>query len=157
MNWLKRLFTPKNQVPEPIKSEDFLDETVFEDGTVQYKTTDKHGLVDGNHHYTNCVETIKQLKREGKHVEAIELLEKTVDATERESKKFGKGWGVAPWYYEQLAIIYRKENMYDKEVAILERYQSQEKAPGVSPEKLKVRLEKAKQLLEQFRLEWIEF
>jgi len=128
---------------------EFIEETVLDDGSVVMKTTDKYGLIDNENHYTDCVETVKQLKREGKHLEAIAILEKAVNATERESKKFGKGWGVAPWYYEQLAIIYRKERMYDKEVEILERYQSQEEAPGAKPEKLKIRLEKAKQLLEK--------
>jgi hypothetical protein len=54
---------------------------------------------------------------------------------------------VAPWYYEQLAILYRKEKQYQQEVAILERYASKPKAPGVGPEKLAARLEKAKELL----------
>ena len=106
----------------------------------------KAGSVDGVH-YTDSLEQIKQLKREGKNQEAIEALLRSVYATESESKFAGEGWGVAPWYYEQLAILYRKEKLYHKEVEILERYASQPKAAGIGPEKLAARLVKAKELL----------
>ena len=120
-----------------------------------------------NNHYTDSVEQIKQLKHEGKHTEAIEILLKCVEATEAESKeanskpllddKFAflsegrseSSWGVAPWYYEQLAILYRKEKQYAKEVEILERYSNQPKAPGVGPKKLAERLVKARDLMEK--------
>jgi len=105
----------------------------------------KAGSVDGSH-YTDYVEKVKQLKREKKHDEAIKLLLRLVDATESESKVAGPGWGVAPWYYEQLAILYRKEKRFDDEVEILERYESQSKAPGAGPSKLVERLEKAREL-----------
>lgn len=87
-----------------------------------------------------------QLNRDGRYDEAIELLTKLVDATESESQAAGPGLGVGPWYYEQLAIIYRKQKRLDDEVAILQRYAGQPKAPGVGPSKLAERLEKAKQL-----------
>lgn len=61
-------------------------------------------------------------------------------------------WGVAPWYYEQLAIIYRKEKQYRKEVEILERYERQVKAPGAGAQKLANRLVKAKELLQKSTL-----
>jgi hypothetical protein len=97
-------------------------------------------------HYTAYVERVKQLKVEDKYDEAIELLLKLVDGTEKEARGHGNGWGVAPWYYEQLAIIYRKKKRYDDEVQILERYENQPKAPGAGPGKLAERLLKAKQL-----------
>ena len=116
-------------------------------------------------HYTDSVEEIKTLKREGRNAQAIELLLKCIDATEKEAKSANSkpsvlderfafleedrsehGWGVAPWYYEQLAILYRKEKQYQKEVEILERYEQQEKAPGVGPQKLADRLVKAREL-----------
>lgn len=122
------------------------------------------GKVDDGH-YTNSVEKIKALKREGRNSQAIELLLKCVDATEKEAKSADSkpsvlderfsfleegqsehGWGVAPWYYEQLAILYRKEKLYQKEVEILERYEKQKKAPGVGPQKLADRLVKAREL-----------
>jgi hypothetical protein len=65
---------------------------------------------------------------------------------EAESKVGGQDWGVAPWYYEQLAILYRKGKDYSKEVEILERYEAQSKAPGMGPEKLALRLIKARGL-----------
>jgi hypothetical protein len=115
-------------------------------------------------HYTDSVERIKDLKREGKNVEAIQILLKCVDATEKEARyanslpvldeqffflekgRSEHSWGVAPWYYEQLAILYRKEKQYQKEVEILERYEKHEKAPGVGPQKLADRLVKAREL-----------
>ena len=101
------------------------------------------GSVDGEH-YTSYVEQIGQLKREKRHQEAIELLLKIVDAAEAESKVSGQG--VAPAYYEDLAIIYRKEKRYADEVAILERYDAQTKGPGAKPKVLAERLVKAKKL-----------
>ncbi len=53
---------------------------------------------------------------------------------------------MASWYYEQLAILYRKEKQYDNEVEILERYERQPKAPGAGPEKLADRLMKAREV-----------
>ena len=105
----------------------------------------KAGEIDGKH-YPFYFEEIKRLKREKKHDEAIELLLKTIDATERESKAAGKGWGVAPWYYKQLAIVYRKEKRYDDEIAILERYKHLTNAIGALPEDFATRLKKAKEL-----------
>ena len=102
--------------------------------------------VDGEH-FTSYVEQIRQLKREKRHQEAIELLLKTVDVTESEANV--DGLGVAPWYYEQLAIIYRKEKRYADEVAILERYDAQPKGPGAKPKVLADRLVKARKLADE--------
>lgn len=79
----------------------------------------KLGFV-GSHHYTHYVEEIKQLKREKQYEKAISLLLKIVDAAENESIK--KSWAVPPWYYEQLAIIYRQQKEPHNEEAILRRY-----------------------------------
>jgi len=102
-------------------------------------------------HYTEYGERVKQLKAENRLDEAIDLLLKLVDQTEKEAKNHGKGMGVAPWYYEQLAVIYRKQKRYGDEVQILERYENQPKAPGVSPHKLAERLVKARQLRDKQR------
>ena len=106
---------------------------------------DKPGFVEGKH-FTDHVERVKQLKKEGRHDKAIKLLLKLVAATETESKEAEGPSGVAPWYYEQLAIIYRKEKQYGDEVAILERYEKQPKAQGASPGKLAKRLKQARTL-----------
>lgn len=105
--------------------------------------------VDGLH-YVNHVDKIKQLKRENRNDEAMELLQKCVNATESESEV--TGCGVAPWYYEQLAILYRKQKDYVSEVSVLERYQRQIAAPGGGPKKLSERLNKARVLLERSNL-----
>lgn len=105
---------------------------------------DGPGMVRG-WHFTEWVEAVKELRRRGDEPAAQELLLQLVDATEAEARV--DGYGVAPWYYEQLAISYRKGGELEKEVAILERYATQRHAPGASPPKLLERLEKAKQRL----------
>ncbi len=101
------------------------------------------GRVRGRH-YTDYVEDVKSLRRSGQDESAERLLLELVDATEEESRI--RGTGVAPWYYEQLAIIYRKRKDPAAEVAILERYASQPHAPGAGPAKLSKRLTKARRL-----------
>ena len=110
----------------------------------RYELTEKPGYIDGAH-YTEYVDRINDLKRAGKTDDAIALLLKCVDATESEDRV--NQWGVAPGYYEQLAILYRKEKRHREEVSILERFSQQRKAPGALPPKLETRLIKAKQLL----------
>lgn len=90
-------------------------------------------------HYTSAPETVKQLKREGKLEEAESLLLWCVEETEEEARR--EGLGVAPWYYEQLAIVYRKQGRTEDELAILERFGSQKHALGARPAKLIKRLE----------------
>lgn len=68
-------------------------------------------------HYTEWVEPIKQMKRDGNHGEAVALLRECQAATIRADRGTP-----APWYFEQEAIIHRKEKQYAAEVAALERY-----------------------------------
>ncbi|MEX0643363.1 MAG: tetratricopeptide repeat protein [Pirellulales bacterium] len=145
MGWLKKLLGMESG---DARTQPYRD--VMRDYAAERARVKEAGAVDGEH-YTDHVEQVKQLKRDGRYDEAIELLAKLVDATESESRTAGPGWGVAPWYYEQLAIIYRKQKRLDDEVAILERYAAQPKAPGVGPSKLAERLEKAKQLASKAR------
>lgn len=93
-------------------------------------------------HYSDYVDRVKWLKANSRNNDAIDLLKGLV--LETESEAAAKEFGVAHWYYEQLAILYRKEKRYDDEVEILERYASQPKAPGAGPNKLAERLEKAR-------------
>jgi len=88
------------------------------------------------------VDEVRQLKSHGQVEAAERLLLELVAATEGESRT--EGCGVAPWYYEQLARLYAKQKESTKEIAILERYDAQRHAPGVSPSKLAARLEKAR-------------
>jgi len=108
---------------------------------------DKPGYYKGLH-YTEYVDEIRRLKANGDYDEAEKLLLCLVDAVEAEAK--AEGWGVAPWYYEQLAIIYRKRKDYQAEVAILERFARQRRAPGVKPPVLLERLAKARELLAKY-------
>jgi DNA polymerase-3 subunit epsilon len=103
----------------------------------------KAGYVDGKH-YTEHIERVKFLKRDGDYDNAERLLTRLVDAVEEESKTLENG--VTPWYYEQLAIVFRKRKDYVSEIAILERFSKQRHSPGVSPPKLLERLEKTKTL-----------
>ncbi len=104
---------------------------------------DHPGFVDGEH-FTAYAEEVKQLKRERRHEEAIALLLKLIAATEAESRDPGGSDRVAPWYYEQLAIIYRKEGRIDDEVASLERYESRCNELGNNAGSLAERLAKAR-------------
>ena len=51
-------------------------------------------------------------------------------------------YGVAPRYYKDLAMMYRKENRRGKELEILERYQKQPYARGQQSQELKDRLKR---------------
>ena len=96
-------------------------------------------------HFSTYVSDIKSLKNNESYFELEGLLLNLVNATEAEGAY--NNWGVAPYYYNELAIMYRKHKEYSKEVSILERYANQKHAPGAMPEKLKERLKKAKELL----------
>lgn len=77
----------------------------------------RRGAVGGIH-YLQTVEPIKQLKREGRLQEALELCYLAIEGAEndRESRE------PAPWYTEQAAIIHRKLGQRDQEIAVLERW-----------------------------------
>lgn len=88
------------------------------------------------------VEKIKELKRQGLLEQAEIFLLAEVDRQETHAKATGSG--VAPWYYDQLAIVYSKQHRLTDEIRILERYERQPKAPGAMPAQLLARLEKAR-------------
>ena len=115
-------------------------------GIVPDSCQERPGNVEGVY-FTAHVGRVEQLKREGRSEEAIALLLKLVAATEAESEESGGRIGVARWYYEQLATVYSKEERFADEVAILERYESQAKAPGVVPGKSSHRLATAREKL----------
>lgn len=94
-------------------------------------------------HYTTYTDEVKTLRRHGQDDSAEKLLLELLEVVEAEAS--AQGWGVAPWYYEQLAIIYRKRKDSSAEVAVLERYAAAPHAPGAGPERLRERLEKARQ------------
>lgn len=104
------------------------------------------GYVRGKH-FTAYVDDVKALRRSGQDVDAEMLLKELVAATEEEARAQGRGWGVAPWYYEQLAIIYRARKEYQSEVETLQRFAEQTHANGVMPPTLLKRLTAARKLL----------
>lgn len=89
-------------------------------------------------HYTDAVEDIKQLKREKRHDEAEGLLLWCIDFAEAEDQV-----GLPRWYYKHLGIVYRKENRYEDEVEILERYVENTTSPR---QEILDRLERAREL-----------
>ena len=104
------------------------------------------GFHDGKH-YTEYVEDVKALKRHGALDEASALLLQLIDAVEAEAD--AEASGVAPWYYEHLPIVRRKQKDYRDEVEILERYAERSEAPGAGPDVLRARLDKAREKLER--------
>jgi len=101
---------------------------------------DKPGFYKGKR-FTEYVEEVKSLMRENRLDDAEKLLLALIIATESDSK-----YGVAPWYYEKLAILYRKKKDRNAEIGILERFARQNHGyPGsAKPPKLLARLEKLK-------------
>ena len=101
-------------------------------------------------HYTEYVEKVRRLKKMKQNEEAITLLYELIEVVEKESevyKSYGIEWAVAPWYYEQLAIVFRKEKRFEEEVAILERHK--EKNNGKSWTNIEERLKNAGILCEK--------
>ncbi|MEJ2032613.1 MAG: hypothetical protein P8Y63_06155 [Deltaproteobacteria bacterium] len=96
--------------------------------------------------FADKVEAVHRLKREGRHPEAIALLLGFLNKAEREAARAGSG--IASWYYEQLAILYRKEEQFVEEVKVLKRYLAIVRKLGTPPaKKLENRLTRAKELL----------
>lgn len=77
------------------------------------------GMVDGTH-YLETVEPIKQLKREDRLEEALDLCMTAIQGAENEAR--AEGHQPAPWYTEQAAIILRKLKRPDEEKAIIQRW-----------------------------------
>lgn len=90
----------------------------------------------------SLVEAVNAAKREGRLHDACKLLTEEIERQEDESRR--TNLGVAPWYYEQLAIVFRKLGRDHDELDVLERYDRQIKAPGAAPAVLKARLEKVR-------------
>jgi hypothetical protein len=90
---------------------------------------------------STLVESVKLAKRDGRLIDAEAELLQELDRQEAQAR--ANGCGVAPWYYEQLAVIYAKERRFADEIEVLRRYDQQPKAPGATPAHLKERLNKA--------------
>jgi DNA polymerase III epsilon subunit-like protein len=86
------------------------------------------------------VPIVINLKRQNDEQELENLLLNLVRVVEEGS--IATDEGVAPWYYEKLAIFYRKQGQRGKEIEILQRFAGQKHSPGVSPPRLLARLDK---------------
>jgi DNA polymerase-3 subunit epsilon len=101
------------------------------------------GYYNGRY-YTRYVEKVKNLKRAGQLNEARDLLYRLIETVEMEVRE--EHCSPAPWYYEQAAIVCRKQKDYRAEVEVLERYVRNPFSPMRS--KLHDRLVKACKLAE---------
>lgn len=93
---------------------------------------DPPGYYDGNH-FTHYVDQVKDLKRDNQLEQAAELLLHLTHATKSEAQLDDSA--EAPWYEEQLGIVYRKmarehrsNKDYGREAETLQRYL--ERFPG---------------------------
>lgn len=108
----------------------------------------KAGYINGKH-YTEYVDDIKELKRQNKLQEAENILLKIIEALKAEAKAEGSHWFLAPGYFEQLAIIYRKQKSIEKERCILEQYLKLNKIDGKGETPLEVRYRKVKEMIKK--------
>ena len=108
----------------------------------------KAGYIDGRY-YTEYVDDIKELKRQNKLQEAENILLKIIEALKAEAKAEGHHWFIAPGYFEQLAIIYRKQKRIEKERHILEQYLNLNKIDGKGETPLEVRYRKVKEMIKK--------
>lgn len=74
-------------------------------------------------HYTAYVDQVRMLEREGSFDKAAHLLLGLIDATEAENNV--ERCGAAPWYYKELAHIYRTRGNTAAAQAIIERFNRQ--------------------------------
>jgi hypothetical protein len=106
------------------------------------------GIFEGRH-YTEYVEHVKQLKRDGRLDESAVLLGNLIDVVVAEAT--AKGWTPAPWYFEQLAIVERKRGDLPGEAAVCARYAALRNADPSWVSKLEARRLKAADKIERAR------
>jgi hypothetical protein len=106
------------------------------------------GFVDGRH-YTEWVDSVRQLRRGGDDGAALKLLEKLMRATLQETA--ATGLPPAPWYFEQAAIIHRKAQDPAAEVAVLKRFLAGMPSGFEVPPQIPDRLRKAEALVQRQR------
>ncbi len=82
----------------------------------------KAGQVNGRH-YSTYPADVHALKQAGRYPEAIALLLQLIEAVEAQAKL--DGFGIAPYYYDQLIIVYRKLQAYAQADAVRQRYLQQ--------------------------------
>ncbi|CAN5650030.1 hypothetical protein BH23CHL2_BH23CHL2_25780 [soil metagenome] len=140
---LNRLLTNDPPLDQPAPSQTFVEIEPAGQQLPEARESGDAGYLDGRH-YTEYAGEIKQLKRDRKHDEALDLLNRIIDVIELESETTGRP--APPWYYEQAAIIHRKEQDYPAEIAVLQRYEAMRKRNGSPPDALTERLVSAQSL-----------
>lgn len=79
------------------------------------------GKVDGRH-YAEFVPEVQALLKAGDEDAAAGLLLRLIDAVEREAQiQIAGCTGVPPWYFEQLAAIYKKRGMAAERGRLIQR------------------------------------
>lgn len=101
----------------------------------------KPGYLNGRH-YSEYVGEVERLFRLKEFDKAEHLLLSLIEVIEFES--VAMDCGVAPWYYEKLALLYRKQRRVEDEINILERFANQKHAPGEKSSRLIERLRNLK-------------
>ena len=86
------------------------------------------------------LELVKELQRHGRMDDALMLGLTLLERIEADPES--QNYGVAPAYYERVAVILRKLGRRKEEIAILERFAKQKQAPATNPNQLIQRLEK---------------
>lgn len=82
---------------------------------------DRAGEVDGRH-YSQHTKKVRALEKSGDLAGTESLLLRLISALEHEGS-FGRyGWYPPPWYYERLAMVYRKMKKPDAEIGALQSY-----------------------------------
>ena len=88
-------------------------------------------------HYSEAIDEIRRLQREGDNRRAEELLLWCIDFAEAEAKAKDRG-GLPPAYYHRLISLYRTQERYREELQILERYVTLSKELGQTPDQSRV-------------------
>ncbi len=116
-----------------------VEQVIFEVETSLLKTN-----TSGNAQMPNPAELIKEIKamkEQQKYAELEKLLIYCITTSEKATS-----FGASPWYYEQLADIYREQKAHKKEVIVLEKYLRKSKAPNHNRSNLYKRLDEARAL-----------
>jgi hypothetical protein len=87
-----------------------------------------------NRHYSSYPDEIKKFYKNKEFQKAEEILIQIIEIMEKNALETGNG--VAPWYYEKLASVYRTTKQKDKQISTIIRFLIQPKARGASPRKI---------------------
>lgn len=93
----------------------------YDTGTPTDRARLASGTVSGVH-YLQTVETVKQLKRDGRLEEALTVVMAGVLGAEQSAAANPFDRRIPPWYTEHAAIILRKLGRRDEEIAVLRRW-----------------------------------